>query len=529
MKLYFLLSLIIVFIYIIIKSKKPLQMLQQNWYDDDYRYFKWILSNKYKVFIDYDMFFIAFITFLFMNNSLSIVFFTLFYIVVLILYNSKNMKIYSKKPLVITKRIKRLYVTILLLYLIPVIGIMLIFNESYLAYYYLFIGLLVYLNYFIVMVANKINIPVEKMVFNHFKSKAKNKLKNMPSLKIVGITGSYGKTSSKNILNDVLNVKYNSFATPKSYNTMNGLMISINDYLDKFSDIFIAEMGAFVEGEIKEKCNFIEPRYGILTKIGTAHLESFGSQENVQKAKFELIDSLPNNGIAVLNMDDPLQVSYKIKSKCKCVWISIDNELADFRATNIKLSKNGTRFTLNIKGDLKSYRFETKLLGNANVYNILGAIALGYELGLSVEELILGVKRVGTIEHRLELKNYSDINIIDDAYNSNPVGAKMALDVLNMMDGKKIIVTPGMIELGDKQFEYNMEFGKQIADVCDDVILIGKEQTKPIYEGLMAVGYKEKHIYILNDIKEAFVLMQRLKSGETFVLLENDLPDIFSE
>ena len=310
---------------------------------------------------------------------------------------------------------------------------------------------------------------------------------------------------------------------------MNGLMISINNKLDKFTDIFIAEMGAFKRGEIKPKCDFIHPQYGIITTIGTAHLESFGSRENIQKGKFELVDSLPEDGIAVLNMDDEYQVSYKIKSKCKVVWVSLKDKKADVYASDIKLSSKGTTFTCHFKDNKESVTVETKLLGEKNVYNILEAIALSYNLGLTLDEIKTGVRRIKTVEHRLELKKYGDINIIDDAYNSNVDGSSMALDVLNLMDGKKIVVTPGMIELGDKQYEYNMEFGRHIAHVCDEVILIGEEQTKPILDGLNKENYNSKKIHILNDVKEAFPLMRKLADGNTFVLLENDLPDIFNE
>ena len=148
---------------------------------------------------------------------------------------------------------------------------------------------------------------------------------------------------------------------------------------------------------------------------------------------------------------------------------------------------------------------------------------------MNPEQIKIGVKRLRPIEHRLELKKYGNIDIIDDAYNSNPVGSKMAVDVLGMMDGKKIIVTPGMIELGDKQYEYNKEFGKQIAKVCDEVILIGEEQTKPIMDGLVESKFNKEHIYVLNDVKKAFPLMKKLSEGSTYVLLENDLPDLFNE
>lgn len=524
MKYYFLLSLIPCLSYLIYKSKKAMHMLQQNWYNDGNRYFKWILDNIKKVFIVFDLLFIVFI---FFKNYTGIIVVSCFYVIAYLIHKNSISKEQSKKPLVITPRVKRLYCTMLLLFFIMILFMYLNYNDEYINKYYFFIGFYIWFNWIIILICNIINKPIEKMVFNHYKRLAKNKLNSMTNLKRIAITGSYGKTSTKNALNDILNVKYNSFATEKSFNTMNGLMISINNKLDKFTDIFVAEMGAFRRGEIKEKCDFIKPQYGILTTIGTAHLESFGSRENIQKAKFELIDSLPSDGIAILNMDDEYQTSYKIKSKCKVVWVSIGNKKADVYASDIKLSSKGTTFKCNFGKE--SIILETRLLGNANVYNILEAAALSYELGLSLEQIKIGVKRIATIEHRLELKKYGEINIIDDAYNSNPVGAKMAVDVLGMMDGKKIIVTPGMIELGEKQYEYNKEFGRQIAKVCDEVILIGEEQTKPILDGLKEKKYNEKNIHILNDVKESFILMRKLAGKTTFVLLENDLPDIFNE
>ena len=155
---------------------------------------------------------------------------------------------------------------------------------------------------------------------------------------------------------------------------------------------------------------------------------------------------------------------------------------------------------------------------------------MAYEIGLTLEQIAIGVRRIQTIEHRLELKKYTEnIYIIDDAYNSNPVGSKMAVDVLKMMKGKRIIVTPGMIELGDEQYSSNFEFGRQIAECADEVILVGEEQTKPIQDGLKKEKYPESQIHILNDVKEAFPLMRKLSDKETYVLLENDLPDIFNE
>ena len=302
MKTYFLISLIPYFWYVIYKARKSMHMLQQNWYNDGNRYFKWILDNITRVFITYDLLFIFFVLFKYVKFNASVIIFSIFYIIVYFLYKSKIKKEQSKKPLVITARIKRLYVTMLILYLIGISPMLFLFNENSVYGYYTYIGLIAYLNPFIVMVANIINKPVEKLVYLHYKRQAKTKLYSMKDIKKIGITGSYGKTSTKNFLNDILSVKYNSFATPKSFNTMYGLINAINNYMDKFSEVFVAEMGAFYRGEIKEKANFIKPKYGILTTIGTAHLESFGSRENIQKAKFELIDSLPDDGVAVRNM-----------------------------------------------------------------------------------------------------------------------------------------------------------------------------------------------------------------------------------
>lgn len=379
------------------------------------------------------------------------------------------------------------------------------------------------------MLCNFINRPLEKMVGKHFEKQARTKLASMPNMEVIGVTGSYGKTSTKNILYDILNVKYNVFKTPANFNTPFGLMITINEHLDVYNDYFIAEMGACKKGEIKELCDLVHPKYGIITRIGLAHLETFGSEETIQKTKFELIESLPSDGLGVLNGDDEKQLSYNIHNNCKIKWIGIDNHNVDIYAHSLELSYKGTKFKVKFKGDKNDYEFETKLLGRNNIYNILGGIALGIEFGIDIKDLQKAVKRVEPIEHRLSMTKYYDINIIDDAYNSNPMGCKMALEVLNMMPGKHIIVTPGMIEVGQKEDEVNKEFGRQIADNTDEVILIGAEKTKPIYDGLIEKKYPKEKIHILNDVMDAFPLMMKLKDKDTYVLLENDLPDSFNE
>ena len=525
----------IMLVYIINTSSKSIHMLQQNLYNENNRYLKWLGQNFRNSFINLNLYGILFSIFLFFSLSdILDVFFLLIlisvYIVSLFIDKEKRKHDQNKKPLVITKRVKRLIVTISIIYILPVIFFFI--NTNYRNFCLLILAILTSLNYLIIYFANLINHPVERIVYHHFERLAKNKLKSMNNLKVIGITGSYGKTSSKNILNDILKIKFNCLATPKSINTFNGLMITINNKLSKLDDVFIAEMGAYVKGEINGLCKLVNPKYGIITSIGTAHLETFGSEQNIIDGKMELIEYLPSDGIGVLNKDDLKQKNYKIKNKnkCKIVWIGIDNKDVDVRASNIKCDNKGTSFTVKFKDLEKTYAFETKLLGKHNVYNILASIALGYEFGISIKNLQQAVKKVKPVEHRLELKKLGEFYQIDDAYNSNPVGAKNALDVLNLMKGTKVVVTPGMVELGEKEEEYNREFGRQISEVADKVILIGEKQTKSIKAGLVDKKFNEDNIYVLNDVRDAYILINKFKEKEDlYALFENDLPDTYTE
>lgn len=523
---------LIILLFNVVKNKKSLHMLQQNLYNENNRYMKWISRNLKQVFITLDFISLVLLVVSFFLDDKASSILTIVAIVIYVLEAYRLLEARKgeqvKKPLVITKRVRRLIVTISILFLLPVI--LYFIDKDNVGLILLISSIMTYFSYFVVFVAKVINIPVEKFVYKYYETKAKNKLKSMSHLKVVGITGSYGKTSSKNILNDILNIKYISRPTPRNLNTEYGLMITINNHLDKFDDIFIAEMGAYKQGEIKTLCDMVHPKYGILTTIGLAHLETFGSSENIVKTKFELIESLPDDGIGILNGDDPKQVSYKIKSKCKKVWVGIDNKDVDVRAENIKCNNKGSTFDIIFKGDKTKYSFETKLLGKHNIYNILAGIALGKEFGITVKELQQGVRKVRPVESRLELRNYGYMYQINDAYNSNPVGAKAAIDVLELMPGMKVVVTPGMTELDEKEEELNNIFGTQIAKVADHVILVGEKRTKPIFKGIVDSGFNEKNLYVVNSVYDAYNLLKTLKTKEDmYALFENDLPDTYNE
>ena len=514
-------------LYIFIISKKNLNILQQNFYNENNRFIKWGFNNFENVIKLDILLLILNIINVFINNK-YITLFNIFYILLFIYEKNKQKCEQVKIPFKVTNRVKRMIVTLIILYLIPFIIYM--FSKNEYLFYFVF-SLLISINFYVIWLSNFINKPIEKIVFLYYKNKAIKKISKLNSLKVVGITGSYGKTSSKNILNDILSVKYNSITTPKNYNTQYGLIITINNYLDIFNDVFIAEMGAFKRGRIKLLCDLIKPKYGIITSIGEAHLETFGSRKNIQKGKFELIESLPSDGVGILNMDDEYQVNYKLNNKVNLIWIAIDNKEADLYAKNIVMDMNGMKFDVFFKKEKETHEFKTKLLGYSNVYNILAGIAFSrYVMNMDLESICLGVSRIKPIEHRLEIKNRGNITIIDDAYNSNPVGSKMALDVLSMMDGEKIVVTPGMIELGNEQYEKNKEFGKYISKVADYVILVGEKQTKPILDGLLEKKYDKEKISIINDVKDSFSIVDNMKlDSHAYILLENDLPDIFNE
>lgn len=529
----FYLSLIPFIFLIIYDLKKQLHMAQQNLYNDDNRYLRWSIKDYKQFKTPIKCMFVVIITFailLLLKIEESMIVNLYFFVVCLIILLMKikdNKGKDTKLALKVTSRVKRLIFTNIILFLILCLGLYFVKNKNII---YLCLMLYDLLLNFVIIISIIINKPVEKIVYLSYKSKAVNKLKSMRDLKVIGITGSYGKTSSKNIISDILNVKYNALPSPKNFNTPYGLIITVNNHLDKFDDILIAEMGAYKVGEIKELCDLVHPKYGILTKIGTAHIEIFGSQENIQKGKFELIESLPSDGIGVLNGDDELQVNYSLKNDCKILWIGIENKDVDVWATDIKTTNKGTEFNVVFKGDNKKYPFVTKLLGYNNIYNILASLALSKEFGLTIEQMQKAVLGVKSVEHRLELRNAGNITYIDDSYNSNPVGSKMALEVLSKMPGKRIIMTPGMVELGNKSYELNKKFGTYMKDTCDEVILVGEKITKPIMDGLKEVNFDKKNIHVVKSTKEAFNLVKSMSVGkETYCLIENDLPDIYNE
>lgn len=367
--------------------------------------------------------------------------------------------------------------------------------------------------------------PLEARVNRGFFRDAQRVLRERPELIRVGITGSYGKTSSKFLLATLLSERYSVLATPASYNTPMGVTRVIREQLKPEHQVFIAEMGARHVGDIREMCELVRPTIGLLTSVGPQHLDTFGTVERVAETKYELIQALPHDGAAFFARDDG--ICERLCARCPLPEKRLAGDR--LRAENIEAGPFGSRFTL---ADRQGNRVDcqTKLLGVHNIDNLLLCAEVALYLGLSLPELAAGIAKLKPVEHRLELlETGNGVTVIDDAFNSNPAGAKAALDVLRGFPKRRVVITPGMVELGPQQDALNETFGRQMADSADIAILIGKRRAEPIARGLKKGGFDPENLHIVSTLEESTALLGTLvRPGDT-VLYENDLPENYAE
>ena len=501
-------------------------MFQLNSYMAE-RYLKWLGSNFIKKIPFIELLPIIFFVFAVLGN------FTLLYIALILsypalfwLHKAKE----EKKKLVYTSRVKRLIITVAIIF-----GLCFVYVQH--EYLYLFANIWFLLSvllfsqftFIVVLLANIINLPVEKIIQNYYYHDARKMMINSSNLKVIGVTGSYGKTSTKYFLRKILSEKYNVLMTPESYNTLMGVTVTIRKMLKPIHDIFIVEMGAKKPGDIKEICDLVKPSIGLLTSIGEQHQETFQNLHNVQRTKFELIDSLPDSGYAFLNMDDHNIRSFDRPRGAKYVFFGLEAAGLNYWVEDIKVDSGGSSFSL-VKDDGRKIQCQTKLLGKHNIYNILAAASVAAELGVDFEKIAYAIKRLEPIPHRLELRYRDNLTIIDDAFNANPVGAKMALEVLDQISGtKKIIITPGIVELGAQDYEINYNLGIEISKVCDYIILVGPKRTKPIQDALIKAGCPQDKYFVAGNLTEAVSQMNKIAEKGSVILFENDLPDNYNE
>ena len=366
--------------------------------------------------------------------------------------------------------------------------------------------------------------PLEAGINKGYVRRAEKKLAQFPNLIKIGITGSFGKTSTKNFLATILSEKYSVCATPFNFNTPTGVTKTVLQNLTLGHQVFIAEMGARQQGDIQELCEIVEPKYGILTSIGAQHIATFKSLENVKRTKMELPKYLSTEGFCVFNIDSPAVAEIIPQCDCRKCTVSI-NGPADIFATDIVTSSEGTRFTLHM-GD-KTLECSTKLLGLHNIDNLLLCVALARELGLSDQQILSGISKVAPVEHRLQLINAENgVTILDDTYNASIEGSQRALEVLEMFEGRrKIVITPGLVELGTMERLENYNFGKRISKVANIVIIVNKSNYLSIRQGLLDSGFDETKIYEAENLFATQEIMKQILLSGDVILWENDLPD----
>lgn len=514
---------------LVAEYSRVLMMMQQNSYRTE-RYMRWLRSSgdstSYPRLVGMMAFFGSMASFSVPVWGLILI--TLFSACsAIVLFKKKY-----KKTLAWTQRVRRIFCVMSVLAIIIASGVFLWgdFGGSGAAdgLFYCVVSLmgLYCVSHIIVMAAVYLLMPVEKCINRKYYNEAAEILASMPNLKVVGITGSYGKTSTKHYLYRILSEHFETLMTPGSYNTTLGVIRTVREMMKPYCEVFICEMGAKQNGDIKEICDLVHPQVGVVTAVGPQHLESFKTIENVRDTKFELVDALPFDGLAVVNNDFPM-IASRMVDNVSCLRYGVASDVADYRAVNVVYGRSGTDFT--VIGDGFSEKFHTRLVGECNVSNLVAAIVVALKLDVPVEKIRRAVERIEPVEHRLSMKHTAGgITVLDDAFNSNPAGSAMALDVLSAMDGgKRIIITPGMIELGDRQYELNREFGEKIARSADIAIVVGEYNREAIVEGIESAGVPSVRVIETSSFAEAQRYLAGLVAPGDTVLYENDLPDTF--
>ena len=427
-----------------------------------------------------------------------------------------RLRLPMKKPFAVTRRMFRL---ILLVFSINLAGCIILPLLS-ITPYLLFAGA-----DYIVLAAAVMLRPLEDKINAGFYNSARSKLAARKDLIRIGITGSFGKTACKQILKTLLSEKYRVLATPPSFSTAMGVSRVVNEQLRPEHQVFIAEMGAQHKGEIKELARLVSPKIGMITCVGSAHLESFGSIEAAAQTKFELIQALPEDGMAFFGSD----ASYgdRLYKLCKAekYRTNIGAEVECYlRAESVETGTSGTRFELICSDGARAW-MRTRLLGEYNVRDIALCAAVAHRLGMTLDEIARGVEKLKPLRHQLQLVSKGDLNVIDDSSNALPEGAAEALRVLRDFPGRRILITAGLTELESDAEDKNFALGTQVVGCADYVILICPEQTRALMSGLMSRKFPKSSVRMVQDEADAAALVREIAEKGDSVLYEGVWPD----
>ncbi len=376
--------------------------------------------------------------------------------------------------------------------------------------------------------ANKLLSPFEKRLQKFYVDDAKRILAEVDPF-IIGITGSYGKTGAKAALGDLLQQCLGpTFWPKKSINTVMGITRTIREELKSYHEYAVIEMGAYNVGSIKRLCDFTPPKAALVTAVGIMHLERFGSPENVYRAKSEIAQAVPQDGIIVCNGDSP-NARRMARQYDKATTLLYGFDLGaghlDCYASNLSFDDKGSVFTIHWNG--QEFPARTPLLGRPAVSNILGAFTLACALGADPTYATAVIASMQPVDNRLVLDKSGSVSFLRDAYNSNPTGFAAALEVLGTLNAeRRILITPGMIELGELQYEENRKLASIAAGVCDLIIVVGTTNRDAIIAGLDDAQFDRDKRRIVANRDDAFAILRGEQAPGDLVLIENDLPDL---
>ena len=437
----------------------------------------------------------------------------------------------AKKPLAMTGRAWRILVLSLGLSIAGVFGAWAIAHlvlggwPADVIAYAAALGLTLFFSSHVLVLADWLLTPAQSAINNRYERRARSKLDAIRPT-VVGVTGSYGKTSTKFAIEELVAPEGEVLATPGSYNTTMGVVRTINENLTSDHRFFVVEMGAKQRGDIAEIVEFTRPRIAVLTAIGPAHLESFGSVDNVRRAKYEIVAGLAADGVTVMNTDNPeVRALADDTERVKVIRYGLEADGGPhLTARDIEITPDGTSFSIFDMRTNDTAQVQTSLLGRHSIGNLLGAVAVALEAGRSLAELVGPIRRLTAVEHRLQIiKGAGGVTVIDDAFNSNPDGAAAALEVVDAMNASpKVVVTPGMIELGPLQAEANEHLGEHAGRVADAFIVVARVNRDALVAG---ANRGRAQVIIVDTLADAQEAMKPFMTPGAVVLFENDLPD----
>ena len=390
------------------------------------------------------------------------------------------------------------------------------------------------LRFFIIMSSIFLFNKITKIIKYLYIFLATQKMKKYPHLKVIGITGSYAKTTVKNFLAEILSSKYKVVKTPKNINSHFGILrfILSTNFRDK--DVFIVEIGADQKGDVNLICNIIKPTIGILTAVNEQHLATFGSIKNTQSAKYELLRSLPAEGLAITNSDNPYCREYLHELKTHIATFGTEEEynptllITDIKTIREKGVYCKTRITWNDQTEERDV--QTHLQGEHNIYNLAPCTLACLFLGMRRDEIIEADTRITQPTNALHTYMYGSSTIIDDSYNSNPDGFKAALHLLNSYpsEKKRIVITRGMIELSDRSKDIHEQIAGEISFIADELIITTLDFVEPLKRGAVASKYNLM-IRVETDPQQLLKYIISLKNTDSVILIENRIPEFIKK